>query len=409
MSQKTCTHAHYGPPTAMGVVRGENRKAEKAVCTGRFSCAVKGGRILQAGSRGSCEAGSRAWRQRSQREATPYGRFGQERREMKKATALFLGIAIVCAGFAGCASGGGEVDGIVPVDTLAAAPAPEQAEPGAAGAAIALTDMAGREVRLDGPATRIVALTASDVEALYAVGAGGTLVGRGEYCNYPPEALDVQSVQSGYETNIEQIIALEPQLLLMGTMAQTEEQLKQLEDAGIVAFVTDAQDIEGAYTAIGLVGRLTGKEAEAEGVIETMKATFADLQGKAATAGGEQKSIYFEVSPLEYGLWAAGSSTFMNEVAEMLGLRNIFGDIPGWAEVSEEQVLERDPDYILTVGMYLGDGPTPIESILSRPGWENITAVKNGAILNLTEDELSRPGPRLADGARMLYDFVYGG
>ena len=70
-------------------------------------------------------------------------------------------------------------------------------------------------------------------------------------------------------------------------------------------------------------------------------------------------------------------------------------------------MLERDPDYILTVGMYFGDGPTPIESILARPGWENVAAIKNKAILNLTDDELSRPGPRLADGARMVYEFVY--
>jgi iron complex transport system substrate-binding protein len=140
-----------------------------------------------------------------------------------------------------------------------------------------------------------------------------------------------------------------------------------------------------------------------------MKDTFAELSGKAAAAGGEQKSIYFEVSPLEFGLWTAGSETFMNEVAELIGLHNTFSDVSSWAEISEEQVIERNPDFILTVGMYFGDGPTPIESILSRQGWDNITAIKNEAILNLTADELSRPGPRLADGARMLYEFVYEG
>ena len=56
--------------------------------------------------------------------------------------------------------------------------------------------------------------------------------------------------------------------------------------------------------------------------------------------------------------------------------------------------------------MYFGEGPTPIEEIMSRPGWENVTAVKNGAILNLQNDELSRPSPRLAEGAQMLYDFI---
>ena len=334
------------------------------------------------------------------------GRFGQERKDMKvKGVVLIIVIALLCAIFAGCAAGDGEAPAASPGTETPAPPEQEEISDGG----IRLTDMTGREVWLPEPAAKVVALTAADVEILYAIGAGDRLVGRGEYCNYPPEALDVQSVQSGYETNIEQIIALEPQLLIMSQMAQTEEQVQQLENAGIVTFVTYPQTIDETYMVIDLIGALTGKEKESAILISDMKNVFSELQGKAAAAGGEEKTIYFEVSPLEYGLWTAGAGTFMNEVAELIGLRNIFGDVEDWAEVSEEQVIERDPDYIMTVGMYFGDGPTPIESILTRPGWENITAIKNKAILNLTEDELSRPGPRLADGARMLYEFVYEG
>ena len=98
----------------------------------------------------------------------------------------------------------------------------------------------------------------------------------------------------------------------------------------------------------------------------------------------------------------------MNEIAEMIGLTNCFSDVNGWAEISEEQVLSRNPDYIVTISMYYGEGPTPTEEIMARAGWENVTAVKNGAILNLENNELSRPANRLADGAQLLYDFVYG-
>ena len=93
----------------------------------------------------------------------------------------------------------------------------------------------------------------------------------------------------------------------------------------------------------------------------------------------------------------------------MLGLKNCFDDVDGWAQISEEQVLERNPDYIVTITMYFGEGPTPEEEIMSRKGWGEITAVKNGDILNLQNNELSRPAPRLLDGARILYDFVYEG
>ena len=285
----------------------------------------------------------------------------------------------------------------------AAAPEATQA-PEATG--VTVTDMAGREITLDAPATRVVALSASDCEIIYALGAGELLVGRGEYCDYPAEVLEVPAVQSGAETNIEQIIALEPQVLFMTKMAQTEEQIAALEAAGVHVVVSDAQDIAGVYEAIGMIGTLLGREAEAGTMVADMVAAFDDVAARAAGDGSE--TIYFEVSPLQYGLWAAGADTFMDEIAQMLGLTNAFADVSGWAEVSEEQVLSRDPDYIVTISMYYGEGPTPVEEIQGRAGWENVSAVKNGKILNLQNNELSRPSYRLAEGARMLCDFVYG-
>ncbi len=267
-------------------------------------------------------------------------------------------------------------------------------------------DMMGREIKLSAPATRVVALSAADCEILYAIGAGDLLVGRGEYCDYPEEVLEAPAVQSGMETNIEQIIALAPQVLLMSAMAQTEDQVKQLEAAGILCVVSDAKDIAGVCPSITLIGAITGRDAEAMAVVEELEATLSQLSVHASELQG--KSVYFEVSPLQYGLWTAGKGTFMDEIASMLGLKNIFADSTGWVEISEEQVLEANPDVIVTIAMYFGEGQTPTEEILSRPGWQDVTAVKNGAILNLTNNELSRPGPRLASGAQMLFDFVLG-
>ncbi|MCR4936150.1 MAG: ABC transporter substrate-binding protein [Oscillospiraceae bacterium] len=302
---------------------------------------------------------------------------------MKKLTVLLLALCLTLL-LASCGAAPAAVE--------------QPAEP-----AVRLTDMTGREITLDAPATRVVALSAADCELLYAVGAGEALVGRGEYCDYPAEVLAVPSVQSGYDTNIEQIIALEPEVLLMSTMAQTEEQVAQLEAAGIRVVVSDAQDIAGVYTALEMIGKLMGREAEAAAVAEDMRAGLAELAENAAGAG---RTVYFEVSPLQWGLWAAGNGTFMNEVAELLGLENIFADVDGWAEVSEEAVIERDPDFIVTITMYYGEGPTPEEEIASRAGWEKVSAVQSGAILNLPDNELSRPVPRLVEGARLLNDFI---
>lgn len=271
--------------------------------------------------------------------------------------------------------------------------------------ATSLMDMYGREVVLDAPATRIVALAPSDCEILCALGAEDLLVGRGAYCDYPESILDVPVVETGENTNLEQIIALQPQVVLMADMAQTAEQVQALEDAGIRVVLSDANDIEGVYTAIRMIGQLTGLEGEAEALVADMQATFDGIAAQSEETG---KTVYFEVSPLEYGLWTAGANTFMDELASLCGLTNAFADVEGWAAISEEQVLERDPDYIVTISMYYGEGPTPVEEIMGRAGWEGLTAIQNGDVFNADSNEISRPGPRLKDAALALYAFVSG-
>ncbi len=280
---------------------------------------------------------------------------------------------------------------------------PTAAETSIDSASVKVTDMAGREIVLEKPAEKIVAVTASDCEILYAIGAGDKLVGRGEYCDYPAEVANLPSVESGAETNIEQIIALDPDVVIMNFMAQTKEQVAALENAGITVVMNNAVTIDDIYTSIALLGAITGKDSEAASVISGMKSVF-DSIGQSSEATG--KTVYFEVSPLEYGLWTAGKGTFMDEIANLLGLTNIFADVDGWGEVSQEQVIERNPDYIVTIAMYTGDGVKPVDEIAGRDGWQNISAVKNGLIYNVDSNEISRPGPRIADAAKAFYNFI---
>lgn len=307
---------------------------------------------------------------------------------MNKTKSALLLVALLLIGiiFAGCNK--------APAPPPTAGPEPDSG--------MTIIDMMGREVKLEAPATRVIALTAADCEILYAIGAGDTLIGRGAYCDYPEQVLEVQAVESGSETNIEQIIALEPQVVIMSTMAQSGEQVQALERAGIKVVETNAYDINGTYEAIALIGTVTGKNDEAEALVAEMKAGFDELISKSDPNSG--KTIYFEVSPLQYDLWTAGSETFMDEMASMLGLTNIFADVTDWGMISEEQVLERNPDYIVSTSMSYG----AVDEIAGRKGWQDVTAVKNGRILNTYNNETTRPGPRLVDGARMIYELAYG-
>ena len=273
------------------------------------------------------------------------------------------------------------------------------------GAAVLSACSAKKETASEVP-ERIVVLTAADCEIVYALGAGDRVVGRGAYCDRPEETAGIPAVESGYETNVEQIIALKPDLVLMGVMNQRDAVVTQLENAGIRTHRSKADSIEETYASIRTIAGLLGKDApeNAEKLISQMQDAFEQI--RKAPVGTGDKTVYFEVSPLEYGLWTAGRGTFMDEAASLMGLTNIFSDVEGWAEISEEQVLSRTPDYIVTISMYYGEGPTPVEEILGRTGWENVTAVQKKAILNLDDDSLSRPCPRLSEGVQKLYGFA---
>ena len=267
---------------------------------------------------------------------------------------------------------------------------------------ITVTDMFDREITIEGPVTRVIAMEPSDCEILYALGCGDALVGRGKYCDYPAAVLEVPAVQAGQELNLEEILALNSQVVIMADMAQTKEQVTLLEQNGVKVIVTDGNNIEEVYENIRLLGKIMGKEAEAEAVITDMQKTFADVAAKSEKT---EKTIYFEVMPLEWGLWSAGANTFMHELAEICGMKNAFADIEGWQQVSQEQVIERNPDYIVLV---TGMGETAVDEVMGRAGWENITAIKNGTVYNADSYAMTRPAPRLAEAVVNLYNFLNG-
>ena len=267
---------------------------------------------------------------------------------------------------------------------------------------VTVTDMFGREVTIEGPVTRVIAMEPSDCEMLYAIGCGDALVGRGLYCDYPAAVLELPAVQSGSNTNLEEILALNPQVVVMSGMDHSVEQVELLEQNGIRVIGTDANSIEEVYDNIRLLGAVMGKEAEAEAVVAQMQQTFADVAAKCEKS---DKTIYFEVMPLEWGLWSAGKGTFMHELAEICGMQNAFADIDGWQQVSQEQVIERSPDYIVLV---TGMGETAVAEVMARAGWEGSTAIQNGAVYNADSYAMTRPAPRLMEAVVDLYNFLYG-
>ena len=268
-----------------------------------------------------------------------------------------------------------------------------------------LTDGLGREVKLAGPAQRVVSLAPSNTEILYAVGAGSQVVGRDQLSDYPEAAKAATDIGSAFETlNTELIVSLKPDLVLAAEI-NTPDQVKALEDLGLtVYYLKNPVMLEELYGNLEIVAQLTGHESEAAKVIDELKARVAAVDEKIATAT-EKPTAFYELDATDPAKpYTVGKGTFITLLIERAGGQNIAGDLDAYPQLSLEQVVAADPDFII-----LGDsayGTTP-ESVAARPGWDGLSAVKNHQVVPFDDNLVSRPGPRLVDGLEALAKLLH--
>lgn len=271
-----------------------------------------------------------------------------------------------------------------------------------------LTDSTGHTVTIDKKPEKIIPLIPSNTEILFALGLGEKVIAVTENDNYPEEVLELEKVGDA-QINVEKIISLEPDLVLAHESGKNMafDAFEQLIDAGInVYFVSDAQSIEETFASIEEIGKVTGAEEEAQQLVEEMKKGFEEISAIAEQIpGDERKSVFFEISG-EPEIYTGGAGTFFNELIELINAKNAAGSLEGWAKIDPEAIVDLNPDVIITL---YGEFSTedPVEQVKNRDGFGDVNAVKNGQIFDLDDDIVSRPGPRLVDGAKALANLVY--
>lgn len=268
---------------------------------------------------------------------------------------------------------------------------------------VTVTDALDYEVTIETKPERIVSLIPSNTETLFALGLDDEIVGVSEFDNYPEEALEKEKV-GGMEFNVEQIISLEPDVVFahVSNEHNSAEGLNQLREAGIdVVVVNDATSFEATYEAIDLIAQATGTKDKGNEIIENMKAKIAEMTEKANAVEDEAK-VWVEV---DANLYTTGKNTFIDEMLTIIRAENIAGDQEGWIQFTEEDVVNLNPDVIVTTyGDYVENLK---EDILIREAWQDVTAVKNERVYNVNSDLVSRPGPRLTEGIEELAKVIY--
>jgi iron complex transport system substrate-binding protein len=293
---------------------------------------------------------------------------------------------------------------MAPSPTAAPSPTPE---PTAAMKSLVFTDDLGRQVELPATAQKIVSLAPSNTEILYAIGAGNQVVGRDAFSDYPAEAQSLPDVGGGWgELNNELIVSLQPDLVLAAQI-NTAEQVKTLEDLGLtVYYLANPKELEGLYTNLQTVARLTGREAETESLIADLQTRVSAVEEKLA-AVTDRPLIFYELDSTDPNApYTSGPGTFIDLLISMAGGENLGHDMDGeWVQVSVEDLITKNPEIIL-LGDYVWGGVKP-EDVAARPGWQAIAAVQNKQVLPFDDNLVSRPGPRLVDGLEELAKLLH--
>jgi len=264
-----------------------------------------------------------------------------------------------------------------------------------------ITDGLGREIALEAPAARIVSLSPPVTEMLFAIGAGEQVVGRDTFSDYPQEALALPDVGGGFaEYDLETIVSLRPDLVIAGEI-HTPEMVQSLEDLDMTVFyLSNPADLEGTFAAIQTLGTLSDREEEANALVKSLR-DRSEAVRNALQGIQEHPTVYYELDATDPAKpYTPGPDTFYTALIEAAGGENIGAKLSGaWAQTNLELLLSEDPQFIL-----LGDamwGVTP-ESLAERPGWSELSAVREGRVLPFDDNLIARIGPRQVDGLEAL-------
>lgn len=265
---------------------------------------------------------------------------------------------------------------------------------------LSLTGSDGRSITLQKAPTRMVSLSPGHTEILFAIGAGGQVVGTDRFSDYPEAAKALPKVEYS-NTNLEALVALRPDLVLATT--RQRNLVATFEQAGLrVLFLEEPASVTEVISRVRLLGEATDHPSEAHALAGRLQARVDAVveQVRGMSIGPR---VYHEVDPK---LYSAAPNSFVGDIYTLLKAQNIAANSTSpFPQLAAEAIIRADPEVIV-----LGDsqlpGGTP-EEVKRRPGWDVITAVKQDRVYAVEPNLVSRPGPRVVDGLEQVARHLY--
>lgn len=279
---------------------------------------------------------------------------------------------------------------------------PQQVKESVGGDKIEVLDLKGRSITLDKIPQRIVSLSPSNTEILFALGAGDKVVGVTSYCDYPEEVSKVEKVGNFDEPNMELIRKVQPDVVMAGYVKK--ETVDALENMGIPVIVTEAESFGDIYQSISVIGEITGTAEEALKIVSGMKNKIAEIEAK--TKDKNKPRVFYLV--WKDPLFTAGSNTFINDVIKVAGGINVAEKIDGWGNYSTEEMIKDNPDMLIAALHSTDEGMTR-EDLSKDRIFSLLECVKQGKVYVMPDDNIiSRPGPRIVLAIEDMAEVLHG-
>lgn len=269
-----------------------------------------------------------------------------------------------------------------------------------------VTDREGTEVNIPTKIEKIISTAPSNTEVLMALGLGDKLVAIDKYST-DIEGINTELPQIDFlNPDAEAIIGLEPDIVIASGHNKTgsvEDPFKAISEAGIpVVYIPSSDSIDGIYKDIEFIADVVNERSKGKEIVDDMKAQVEEIKAIGDTIT-DKKSVYFEISPAPY-LSSFGKSTFLNEMIEIIGAKNIFENEEGWVSPTAEAIIDANPDVIITNAGYMEN---PTEEIKSRDAWENVNAIKNNEVYLVDQNASSRPSQNVIKALEQMAKAVY--
>ena len=268
-------------------------------------------------------------------------------------------------------------------------------------------DRAGAPITLPAKVEKIVSMAPSTTEILIDLGLADKIIAADT--NTQKDGLLKQDIPyfNMMKPDAEKLIALKPDVVFISGMsnAKGNTPFSPLIDAGIcVINIPSSSSIEAIYLDIAYIAAAVKQEEKGAKIIANMKKEIEAVRKKgAAIAQDKKKTVYFEIGAAPY-MYSLGTGTFINEMIEIIGAQNILADQKSWIAVSDEMVLAKDPDVILTNVSYI---PNPIDEIMARSGWASLKAVKGKKVFGIDTNSSSRPNHNIIKALKEMAKAVY--